>query len=439
MNIVQITPGAGGMYCGNCFRDNALVHELRARGHPTLMIPLYLPMTLDEANESEGTPIFFSGINVYLEQLFPLFAKAPNWLRKPLASPALLKWAAGRAAKTRAQDLGELTHSIIRGENGNQAKELEELIAWLKANHRPDVICLSNALLAGLARNLKQQLQVPVVCMLQGEDSFLDSLPEPHRSQTWNALAERCADIDSFIAPSNYFGRLMTSRLGLTPHRVHVVYNGINLEGFEPALNPPQPPVIGYFARMCREKGLHILVEAFIRIKKRNKIPNLKLLIGGGLGPADEAFVSEIKDLLRRNELLQSVEFFPNVTREEKQQFFRKLSIFSVPALYGEAFGLYLLEAWASGIPVVQPRHAAFPELLELSGAGVIVDPDPGSISAELESILDDPARLVALRNRARHAAEARFSVSAMTSAILTVLTAAITASGSKKLASVVG
>ncbi|MDB6037459.1 MAG: hypothetical protein JWM99_1300, partial [Verrucomicrobiales bacterium] len=152
MNIVQITPGAGGMYCGNCFRDNALVHELRRLGHSTLMIPLYLPMTLDESNESEGTPIFFSGINVYLEQLFPLFAKAPNWLRKPLASPTLLKWAAGRAAKTRAQDLGELTLSIIRGEDGNQAKELEELIAWLKTNHPSDVICLSNALLAGLAR-----------------------------------------------------------------------------------------------------------------------------------------------------------------------------------------------------------------------------------------------------------------------------------------------
>src|SRR5436190_8779447 len=176
------------MYCGNCFRDNALVHELRRLGHSTLMIPLYLPMTVDERDESTGTPIFFSGINVYLEQLFPMFAKAPNWIRRPLASSTLLKWAAGRAARTRAQDLGELTNSIIRGEHGNQAAELEELITWLKSNHQPDVICLSNALLAGMVRKLKEELDVPVVCVLQGEDSFLDSLPEPHRTQAWNAL-----------------------------------------------------------------------------------------------------------------------------------------------------------------------------------------------------------------------------------------------------------
>ena len=99
MNIVQITPGAGGMYCGNCFRDNALVAALRQLGHPTLMVPLYLPMTLDEADQSAGTPTFFGGVNVYLEQKSAFFRHAPKWLHALLDSPALLKFAAGRAAK----------------------------------------------------------------------------------------------------------------------------------------------------------------------------------------------------------------------------------------------------------------------------------------------------------------------------------------------------
>jgi glycosyltransferase involved in cell wall biosynthesis len=299
----------------------------------------------------------------------------------------------------------------------------------LKENHRPDVICLSNALLAGLARNLKSQLHAPVVCMLQGEDSFLDSLPEPHRSRTWTALSERCEDVDSFIAPSHYFAELMTRRLRLRPERVHIVYNGINLDGFHPPREVPNPPVIGYFARMCREKGLHILVDAFIKIKKENRIPGLKLMVGGGLGPADEPFVSEIKKLLEQNGLLEYVEFFPNVSREEKQRFFRKLSIFSVPALYGEAFGLYLVEAWASGVPAVQPRHAAFPELIQLSGAGMIVDPEPNAIAAGLESILSDPAQLASLRAHARAATEEQFSSDLMTDEIIKVLTAAVTQS----------
>jgi hypothetical protein len=61
------------MYCGLCIRDNALVKILRQMGHQVIMVPLYLPFTLDEADQSEGTPIFFSGINVYLEQKSALF------------------------------------------------------------------------------------------------------------------------------------------------------------------------------------------------------------------------------------------------------------------------------------------------------------------------------------------------------------------------------
>src|SRR5437667_4406325 len=145
MNIVQITPGAGGMYCGNCLRDNALVAGLRKLGHQVLMVPLYLPMTLDEEDQSRGTPIFFSGINVYLEQKSSFFRHAPGWLHRLLESSVLLRWAAGKAAKTRPDEVGDLTISMLRGEAGNQARELDELIGGLKHDPRPDVIWLPNA------------------------------------------------------------------------------------------------------------------------------------------------------------------------------------------------------------------------------------------------------------------------------------------------------
>src|SRR5215831_16070622 len=107
MNIIQITPGAGPMFCGNCLRDNALVTALRDLGHQVLMIPLYLPLTLDEADQSAGTPIFYSGINVYLEQKSALFRRAPDWVHSLFTGRGLLKWAAGKAAKTRAADVGD--------------------------------------------------------------------------------------------------------------------------------------------------------------------------------------------------------------------------------------------------------------------------------------------------------------------------------------------
>ena len=426
MTIVQITPGAGGMYCGNCLRDNALVAALRQQGHAVLMVPLYLPMTLDEEDQSAGTPIFFSGINVYLEQKSTLFRHAPGWLHHLLESPALLKWAAGRAARTRAEEVGDLTISMLRGEAGNQTRELDELIAWLQQKPHPDVICLSNALLVGLVRKLKQELRSPVVCMLQGEDYFLDSLPQPQRDEAWKTLAERAAEADLFIAPSRYFSGLMTKRLGLPTDRVRVVFNGINLEGYSTVTNYElrlrSSPVLGYFARMCPEKGLDRLVDAYILLKRRERTKHLKLRVGGGCGPSEEPFVHALRERLKTNGVLHDVEFHPNLDRQAKLEFLRSLSVLCVPALYSEAFGLYVVEALASGVPVVQPRAASFPELIEATGGGVLYEPgDVKALADAVEGLLADPENLRALGEAGRKAVWKDFSAERMAENIVRV------------------
>jgi glycosyltransferase involved in cell wall biosynthesis len=440
VNLVQITPGAGGMYCGNCFRDNALVAALRKRGHEVLMVPLYLPMTLDEPSQAAGVPTFFGGINVYLQQQSAFFRRAPKWLHALLDSPALLKLAAGRAAKTRAADVGELSLSMLRGEEGNQVRELDELVAWLKTQPRPDVVLLSNALLVGFTRKLKAELGCKVVCNLQGEDAYLDSMPSPLREQVWALLAERCRDCDLFLAPSRYFGDTMAKRLNLPADKVKVVFNGISLEGYgdrwqvtgdtAASAAPLSPatshlsPTLGYFARMCREKGLDLLVEAFIELKQRGKVPGLKRKVGGGCGPGDEPFVAQLKEHLRRARCLDDVSFHPNLTREQKVAFLQSLTVFSVPALYGEGFGLYLIEALAAGVPVVQPRHAAFPELVEATGGGVIAEANAASLAAAIESLLLDPARLRTLGDAGRRAVAERFTVDQMAKGVEAALAA---------------
>lgn len=405
------------MFCGNCFHDNALVAGLRRLGHSTLMIPLYLPMRLDEADQSAGTPIFFGGINVYLEQKSVLFRSAPNWLRELLDSPGLLKWAAGKAARTRPDQVGDLTISMLRGEDGNQARELEALVEWLREQPHPEIICLSNALLIGMARRLKQDLQSKVVCLLQGEDYFLDSLPAPHRDVAWRTLSERAKDADLFVAPSRYFADLMQRRLGLRAGTVRVVHDGINLDGFKPGSTAASPnaPVLGYFARMCREKGLDSVVEAYIRIRKGGRVPRLKLKIGGGCGPTDEQFVQPLRERLEAEGLLADVEFHPNVSRNAKIEFLRSLTVMSVPARFGESFGLYVIEALAVGVPVVQPRAAAFTELIEATGGGVLCDPEnPEALADAIESLLLDPKRLRALGDAGHHAVVERFNANYM-------------------------
>lgn len=411
MNIVQITPGAGGMYCGGCFRDNALVAALRKQGHETLMVPLYLPLTLDEADQSAGTPTFFGGINVYLEQKSALFRRAPKWLHSLLASPALLKWASKHSARTKAEDVGDLMISMLRGEDGNQARELDELIAWLKEHSKPDVVCLSNALLVGLARKIRNELNCAVTCILGGEDAYLDSLPVAVREQAWRTLSERCRDVDLFLPPTRYFGDLMSRRLSLRPDQVRVVPNGINLTGYE-AAGPQNPPVLGYFARMCKDKGLDTLVDAYIELRRREVGKNLRLHIGGGCGPTDEPYVDQQRAKLRAAGVLDAVQFFPNVDHAGKLAFFRGLTLFSTPALYGEAFGLYIIEALAAGVPVVQPRHAAFPELVESTGGGVLCEPASAkSLADAIGGLLLEPERARALGRNGREAVFRDFGI----------------------------
>ena len=316
---------------------------------------------------------------------------------------------------TSARDLGDLTLSMLLGESGRQAKELEKVIAWLsKAENRPDVVSLSNVLLIGLARRIRQELKVPVVCTLQGEDSFVDALPEP--GSCWQALRERAADVSVFVAVSRYYREVMLKRMDLAPERVEVVYNGINLDGYEPAVSgPPEPPIIGYLARMHPCKGLDVLVEAFIQLKARGRIPGVRLRVAGGQTAEDKLFVNRLEEQLRMAGCGEFVEFLPNLDRASKQAFLRGLSVLSVPATYGESFGLYLIEALASGVPVVQPAHAAFPELVEATGGGILYKHgDPEALTVALEAALSEPTRLAEMGRCGREQVREKFASEAM-------------------------
>lgn len=426
MNFVQITPGAGGMYCGNCFRDNALVAALRRQGHETTLVPLYLPMTLDEATTAGATPTFFGGINVYLSQVSSLYRQAPGFLRRWLDAPSLLKWASGRAARTRAEDVGELTVSMLKGEQGNQSRELGELIDWLVSQPRPDAIFLSNAMLIGFARELKARLKTRVVCFLQSEESFLDAMGEPHRSEAWAVLAERARDVDAWVAPTRYFADRMAVRLKLPPARVEVVHNGILLDGYRDIVRPPsQALALGFFARMCPDKGLDTVVDAFIELRRRGVVPGLRLRVGGACGPGDESFVAEQKRKLQAAGVEADASFHTNLSRDEKIAFLASCDVLSVPVRFSEAFGLYTIESLAAGTPMVQPDVCGFREILSATRGGVVY-PANGKESVALADALapclSDPARLRAMGAAGRKTVLEAYSDDAMARGVLRVI-----------------
>ena len=412
MRLIHLTAGTGSFFCGTCLRDHALVKALRRLGHDALIVPLYLPLVLDDSGTHGESPLFFGGINVYLQQKSAFFRHTPQWLDKLLDSPALLRQASRKAGMTDPRELGEMTLSMIEGEHGHQAKELDKLVAWL-VEQKPDVICLSNSLLIGVTRRVREQLRVPIICSLQGEDAFLDSLPERYRERCWKLVQERATDVNRFVAPSRYYNALMQERLRVAPERIVVIHNGIDLDGFAPAAAPPEFPTVGFLARMCRDKGLDMLVEAFIKLAPR--VPDARLKIGGTQTEADRAFVNDLTDRLGQAGIANAVKFLPNLSHAEKQQFLRGLTVLSVPTRQGEAFGLFVLESLASGVPVAQPNNGAFPELIELTGGGVLcAQGDAGSLADALEKLLLDPARAAELGRCGREIVSARFTSDAM-------------------------
>ena len=390
-------------------RDSSLARELIAMGHEAHLVPMYLPLQLDEEQIDESTPVFFGGINVYLQQKYRLFRKLPRWMDQVFNGRRLLRMVAKRSHLTSANEQGEMTCLMLRLEESNLGKEVDKLVDWLKQDGKPDVIVLSNALLAGLIRELKSRLGVPVVCTFQGEDSFLDSLPKPWCNLAWEELAMRVQDADVLVAPSQFYGRLMEERLRLEPGSIHVIPNGIDLSGWRES-DGENVKRIGYLARMCHSKGLGLLVDAFIQLNDSS----LTLAIAGTMGGGDDVYVAGLKKKLEKARLDNRVEWFPDLARQEKVDFLRDLSVFSVPVVYPEAFGLYLLEAMACGVPVVMPNASAFPEVVNSAACGVLVTPgSAGDLARGLQEMLDDPEREV-VGKKGRRAVEERYHVGAM-------------------------
>lgn len=422
MRIVQVTPGSGdNFYCENCIRDITITKELKRQGVDVMMVPLYLPPRLDVGETTRDAPLFFGGINVYLQQKFRLFRRTPGWVDRWFNSPGLLRWAAKKAGMTTARELGETTVSMLRGEQGRQAKELRKLIEWLK-EYSPDILCLSNILLAGLAGQIREQLKIPVVCLLQDEDGFLDGLPEPLREEAWELVRQRAAGIEAFIAVSRYYARVMQQRLSVPAERMFTVYPGIAAAKYAPAAETGGPPVIGFLSRMCFSKGLDILVEAFIRIKQEKRLGGVRLRIAGGKMSNDEAFIGELRGRLEANGCGADVEFLPPFDQQSRIKFLQSLSVMCVPEREGEACGLYLIEALAAGVPFVQPDNGVSPELRELTGGGILYSPnDAEALARKLQEVFLNPQERLRMARQGREAAVRLFGVERMAVELLKI------------------
>ncbi len=404
MRIAYITAGAGGMYCGSCMHDNTLAAALLKSGRDVVLVPVFTPIRTDEPDVSIDK-VYYGGINVYLQQKTKFFRRLPRFLDRVLDSPGLLRFLI-RTPKSADEEVGRITVSVLEGEHGAQTKELDKLLAGL-SSIKPDLVNLPNAMFLGVAKPIREELGLPVVCNLSGEDLFLETLMEPYRTRSLELIRNAAKHVNGFVVGNKYYGDYAVKHFGIPEDRLRVIPFGIRMEDSSGShlISPGSEGdfTIGYLARICREKGLHVLCDAFARLRAEGR--SCRLRIAGYLGANDRGYLDQLTKKMRGLELDQHFDVLTNVSREDKLGFLGSLSVLSVPTVYQESKGLYLLEAWATGLPVIQPDHGCFPEMIEASGGGLLFRPDDASdLANSLARLMDDRELRVSLGGRGRQA-----------------------------------
>ncbi|MFN3324334.1 MAG: glycosyltransferase family 4 protein [Bryobacteraceae bacterium] len=420
MRILSITAGAASMICGSCLRDNALAAEMIREGHDVVLAPVYTPTLTDEENVSSGR-ILFGGISIYLQQYSALFRRTPRFLDRLWDSRLALKAASSRSIPTDPKMLGELTISMLEGEDGVLRKEFVKLKDWLRSEPPFDVVSLPYTLLIALAPSIREVHAGPICCTLQGEDLFLDGLSEPYKSRAFDLIRRHIPDVNLFLPVSRYYAGYMTGYLGIPESRMRVAPLGISMNGHaRRARSGDGPYRIGYFARIAPEKGLHVLCEAYHHLRQQPGLPPSRLVVAGYLGADHKPYLAEIERQMRAWGFGDEFEYKGVLDREAKLRFLQSLDVMSVPSVYADPKGLYVIEAMANGVPVVQPRAGAFPEMIEQTGGGLLVEhDDPASLAEGILKLWRDPALAGRLSNCAYDGVRAHYSVERMAQHVL--------------------
>lgn len=413
MTIAYITAGAAGTICGNCLKDNALAMALKRQGHDVVLLPAYTPLLTDETDVSERR-IVFSGINLYLQGKYSFFrsSRALDWL---LDHPRLLRWVSKFAVDTDPANLGAMTRDMFKGTAGPFRREMGKLIEALRSI-RPEIVHLTNSMLASMAEPIKKHLGIPVVCSLQGEADFLNGLPEPYRSECFELLERHATRIDRFVAPCQDQVRAMAPILGSAGARMDTVLPGISIDGFrDRGTSHDGRFIVGFLARISPEKGLEVLAEAVEHLRSKHPAENVELRVAGWRAETTQAYVNDLKKRYGFEDL-------GYLSRGAKVDFLSGIDAFSVPPTYRASKGLYTLEALAAGIPVVHPRIGVFPELLESTGGGYLCEPANSlDLATKLERLLLDRDAAQRLGAEARRTVREGFHAGRMASETMAV------------------
>jgi glycosyltransferase involved in cell wall biosynthesis len=421
MKIAIITAGGAGMFCGSCMQDNTLARALRMAGDDAVLVPTYTPIRVDEENVSNDQ-VFLGGVNVYLDSTVPGWKRLPGWMTHWLDRPRLISWITKFGASTDASKLGPLTLDMLRGNHGPQQRAIREFVDYLCNDLKPDLIIFSNALLSGVLTELRPRYAGKILCLLQGDDIFLEELSADWKQPVLQQMQNNCQAFDGFLTHSRYYQDFMIDYLKLTAEKFRQIPLTIDSTTIPSQIRSASPDSdrfrIGYFARICPQKGVQNLLSAAADVLP--SLPNAEIVIAGFLPEQHRPWFEQL--------LHKATAIFPGrihwlgspAERSEKFQILRDFDVLCVPTDYHEPKGLYVLEAAVAGIPSIVPGHGAFPELIAALGHGSTYDvaSRDGLVQAILTAASQEKSATTTLPDRV----ESGFGISTTGKLIATIL-----------------
>lgn len=316
--------------------------------------------------------------------------------------------------------------------------------AWHARRNRSDIIHLHNF-----------SQFVPVVRVLNPRSHIVLHMHCEWLSQLDPAIvARRLEQVDTIFCCSRHIMQRLLERFPALEGRVHVIFNGCEVERFvpQPEAGGPegvQTPRLLFVGRISPEKGVHNLIEAFAEVAAQR--PDVRLDLVGGFGNLPPEFLIHVshdplvKGLQRFYEndyvgelkrripaaIRDRVSFYGNVSHDDIARYYCQASVFVCPSL-SDAFPLTVVEAMSAGLPVVACKVGGIPEAVVHGETGLLVEPDnTTALSDALLRLLDDRV----LRRRLGAAGRARalrlFSWRAISSEVAGVYARAVASGGS--------
>jgi colanic acid/amylovoran biosynthesis glycosyltransferase len=238
---------------------------------------------------------------------------------------------------------------------------------------------------------------------LHAHEIFRDNVNQRH--------LRRIIDLSAFcVTVSQFNAHHLVDQLGADPAKVRVLYNGIPFDRFAFREGPREPGTILAVGRLIEKKGFVYLIRACKALADKGLLHRCDIV---GEGREEGSLKSEIKKL-GLGDRVQLAGAWP---QERVADALSRYSAFALPCIRAtdgnmDALPTVLLEAMASGCPIVSTRLSGIPEIVDDGRSGLLVEPnDDNALATALEVVLSDTARATAMSLEGRRRAEELFDV----------------------------